>query len=76
MAVPLVEIRGSGDSYAIFHKGRQVGKANGFDNACVRARVWESRLQRQHRNCMCCGELFEAQGRFNRLCIPCKQVLA
>lgn len=73
MPAPEVEIRGCGQMYAIMYQGRQLGKAHGYQNACIRANAWEIRLQRQHRNCMCCGKGFEAQGRFNRLCASCKQ---
>lgn len=24
------------------------------------------------RICLCCGEAFQADGRFNRVCVPCK----
>lgn len=76
MAAPEIEIRGSGGSFAVFHNGIQLGKANSYDNACIRARAWENRLQQQPRACMCCQHEFIAEGRFNRLCTSCKGYLA
>ena len=76
MAAPDIEIRGSGGSFGVFLNGVQLGKANCFDNACIRARAWENRLQQQQRDCICCGHEFTAEGRFNRICGTCKAYLA
>lgn len=76
MRAPHVEIRGVGNSYTVEHDGRVLGRANSYDNACVRARAWENRLQQEDRHCVCCGQTFTANGHFIRLCDGCKQALA
>ena len=76
MPAPHVEIYGSGKSFGISFNGQQVGQANSYDNACVRARAAESRLQQQPRICMCCNTPFIAAGPFLRLCAHCKETYA
>ena len=76
MPAPEIEIRGSGNSYGIFYAGQQIGKANGYENACIRARTAESRLQQQPRICMCCNRPFTAAGPYLRLCGHCKETYA
>lgn len=76
MPAPAIEIRGCGNSFGIFHNGRQVGKANSYDNACIRARTATNRLQQVDRACMCCRQTFTAEGHFNRLCTNCKEAYA
>lgn len=76
MAVEEVRIVGSGKSWALFLGEKLVGRSDGFDHALTKARKIEDRLHRSTRPCMCCQRLFEAVGRFNRLCSHCKETFA
>jgi hypothetical protein len=68
-----IDIRGSGESYIVTVNGVPVGKpTNSYEKACIRANVEERRSREFTRPCMCCRRPFVAQGRFNRLCDPCK----
>lgn len=71
-----IDIQGSGNAFAITFAGRQIGQANSYDNACVRALAAEKRLQQTSRRCLCCGETFTARGPWLRLCDPCKGAYA
>ncbi|SOC09625.1 hypothetical protein SAMN05877831_107163 [Rhodobacter maris] len=68
-----VEIRGSGDSWAVFHSGHQVGLSQTHcDKACAAANVLERRLNERPRACLCCGASFISSGFGHRLCTTCR----
>lgn len=70
----LMEIRGSGHSWAIYHQGRKVQDLfGGMSQVEARAHNLEKAAKpRKTRACLTCRQSFESEGPHNRMCDDCR----
>jgi len=63
-----------GGGYAVFNPdGKRVSGKHNTQDLADRAVVYaRKRAAKTTRACLCCGEKFQAEGRFNRLCNHCR----
>lgn len=67
------EIRGSGTAWAVMVGGEQVGPTySNIDNATTAAHYLEIRMRKKPRPCIRCGQTFTSEGRWQRMCQPCR----
>jgi hypothetical protein len=71
--IDLIEIRGSGSSWALFQKGKPLPKrASSKDNAELMAHSIELRSREKLRPCLRCGQEFKSSWQGHRLCYECR----
>lgn len=74
MSAPALDIRGSGNSWAILCDGRPLPRH--FDRHHKAATALDALRRRMTpttaRSCLCCGTRFNSTGAGNRLCPPCR----
>lgn len=73
----VTEIRGSGQSWAVYVGGRQVGTyTNRYEKACIKAMKIERTLAQADRTCLTCRSTFVSDHRHNRMCPGCRAFAA
>lgn len=75
MNVPRLEVRGSGEAFAVVQDGRVVSRTYRIpERAWAAADRLERAARRRIRACLCCDKAFMSDGPHNRLCGPCRQL--
>lgn len=74
-ALPKIDIFGRGSAFSVFVDGTALPRRFwSYDDAAVAAQRFEERLRqgvKADRPCICCGQTFRSEHRFNRLCPLC-----
>lgn len=74
MTAPRLDIRGSGQAFAVFDGKRQVSRIfTTWASAAPKANRLEREARSARRDCLCCGVPFLSLGRGHRLCARCRR---
>jgi hypothetical protein len=75
MNAPRLDVRGSGEAFAVMLDGRRVSMPfNKPELAWAAAARLERALRTTTRACLCCAAAFPSEGPHNRLCNHCRQL--
>lgn len=71
----MIEVRGSGQSFACFRDNQQIaGPFWNKETALRAAERHEERRKTKKRPCMHCRQTFKSEGPHNRLCNTCRRL--